>query len=384
MPYVARSNNGIYRFNPLGGNTYQPFVASAGSTGSNKDVLSRFVPTQGYETGALNSVYKPVLYKYLEITTVGSGTGGTSTGDYYLQLATGASGSGGANDTTKQTTYGTKSFIPNVPSFVGSTVYYGFYVAPGTGNVNFYRGDNSDNTANPNGIYVDGTSVTTGTPGWNTTSIYGEIQYASVPSAPGASNPSSNPTPTVKPTVSVGSDYATISFPTPVDNGGSSIDGYRVLVSTDMASWYSTDVITAYTTNLGITTLTVDSYYASSTATVATQLQPATNYYFQVAAINEVARKHLGAVIGTLPVITTFKDVNAHTGSNSLISDVVTTLGYGKRFTSTTATTDIRYASRYTGNSSDSVIVEGVTYTGWTRIVNVKRGSQGGWTNLSG
>jgi hypothetical protein len=359
MPYVTRANNGLYVFNPLGGNSLQPFAESAVSTGSNKDILSRFAPTQGNITGSLTSVYKPILYKYLEITTASSGTGGTSEADYYLQLATGSSGSGGSNDTVKQTTYGTKSFDPNVASFVGTTVYYGFYIVPGTGTLNFYRGDNSDNTANPNGIYIDGTSYTD----WNSTAIYGEIRYASVPAAPGT--PSGEP----------GSNYVNLSFTEPADNGGSSITSYRVLVSTDQATWYSTDEITSYTNTSGTIELTVSGYYATSTATSLTPLSPATNYYFQVAGLNEVTDAHLS---------TSYKDTSAHTGTNSEVSDLITTLGYGKRFTSTTETTDIRYASRYTGNSGDSVVVEGVSYTGWTKIANVKRGSAGGWTNLTG
>jgi hypothetical protein len=362
MPYVTRANNGLYVFNPLGENTYQPFVESAASGGSNKDVLSRFIPSLGNVTGALDDSSKPILYTYLEVTTASTGTGGTSEADYYLQLATGASGSGGSNDTVKQTTYGTKSYNPNVPSFTGNTVYYGFYVVPGTGTLNFYRGDNSDNTRNPNGIYVDGTSVTTGSPAWSSTAIYGEIRYASVPAAPG------------KPSGEPGSNYVNLSFTEPADNGGSSITSYRVLVSTDQATWYSTDKITSYTNTSGTIELTVSGYYATSSATTLTPLSPATDYYFQVSAINAVSEAHS----------TNFKDTAAHAGSPSAVSDIISTLGYGKRFTSTTATTDIRYASRYTGNSGDSVVVEGVTYTGWTKIANVKRGSAGGWTNLTG
>jgi hypothetical protein len=362
---TTHSNNGLYIFNPLGGNSLQPFIESAGSTGSNKDVLSRFTPYLGNVTGALNDSRKPILYTYLEITTASSGTGGTSEADYYLQLATGASGSGGSNDTVKQTTYGTKSFNPNVASFAyvsstdpGQTVYYGFYIVPGTGTLNFYRGDNSDNTRNPNGIYIDGTSYAS----WDTTAIYGEIRYASVPAAPG--QPSGEP----------GSNYVNLSFTEPADNGGSSITSYRVLVSTDQATWYSTDKITSYTNTSGTIELTVSGYYATSSATTLTPLSPATDYYFQVSAINAVSEAHS----------TNFKDTAAHAGSPSAVSDIISTLGYGKRFTSTTATTDIRYASRYTGNSGDSVVVEGVTYTGWTKIANVKRGSAGGWTNLTG
>lgn len=273
-------------------------------------------------------------------------------------MATGSSGSGGANDTVKQTTYGTKSFVPNVPSFTGTTIYYGFYIAPGTGTLNFYRGDNGNSTNNPNAIYVDGTSNST----WASSTIYGEIRYASVPAAPG------------KPSVpTVGSNYVDLEFTQPSDNGGATIDGYRILVSTDQATWYSTDEL-AFGNSSGTISVVVEGYYATSTATTLTPLSPATNYYFKAAAINEVSRAHS----------TNFKDTSAHTGTNSATSDPITTLGYGKRFTSTTTTTDIRYASRYTGNSGDSVTVDGVTYTGWKKIDNIQRKTSGGWTNLTG
>ena len=368
MASITHSNNGLYIFNPLGDNNFQPYIESAASGGSNKDVLSRFIPssTSGNVTGAVGLSTRPILYKYLEITTVSSGTGGTSEADYRLQLALQSNGSDGSNDSTTQTTYGTKSYVPNVPSVTGTTVYYGFFILPGTGTLNFYRGDNGNSTNNPNAIYIDGTSSST----WASSSIYGEIRYASVPSYP--ADPGSPTTP-AKPTVSVGSNYADLSFPEPVDNGGSAIDGYRVLVSTDLATWYSTDEL-AYGNSSGTITVTVSGYYATSSATSITPLSPATNYYFKVAAINEVSRAHS----------TNFKDTAAHTGTNSATSDLVTTLGYGKRFTSTTASTDIRYASRYTGNVSDSVVVDGVTYTGWTKINNIKRNTSGGWQNLTG
>lgn len=364
---TTHSVNSYWQF-VLGGNAYQPYSIGNASGGSNKDLLSKFIPTDGNTTGAIGSTIEPILYSYMDVVTVSSGTGGTSDGDYVLQLATSATGSGGVNhldsngNPVVQTGYGTKSFVPNFASKTGDTVYYGFYIVPGTGTVNFYREGSSDTTRNPDGIYTDGTLTSTGTPNWNTTAIYGKIRWQSVPNAPASA-----------PTVSAGSNYADLSFPLPTDNGGSAITGYRILISPDLATWYSTDEITDFTNNAGTISLTVSGYYASSSATTLTALSPATNYYFQVAAINGVSKAHSS----------NFKDVTAHTGTNSAYT-LATTLGYGKRFTSTAATTDIRYASRYTGNASDSVVVEGITYTGWTKVQNIKRNTSTGWTNLTG
>jgi hypothetical protein len=362
---TTHSSNSYYAFT-LGGTAYQPYSSS--NAGSNKDLLSKFVPSLGNTSGAIGSTVKPILYTYLEITTLSSGTGGTSDGNYHLQLATSSSGSGGVNDATEYGSYGAKSFNPNMTSFTGSTVYYGFYITTNSGTVNFYREGSTDTTRNPDGIYTDGTLTSTGTPNWNTTAIYGKIRYTSVPNAPG--------TPTV---LSKTPKSITVSFSEPTDNGGQTINSYRALVSTDGSTWYSTGELYDSSIVSGTINLEINGYYANASDSIPTPLNPNTTYYIKVAALNGVSDAHITSPYG-------YNDWASHTGTNSVSSAAIITPSYGQRFTGTTSAdkTAITNVSIRTGSSADSVIVNGVTYTGWRSITTIKKWNGTSWQDLTG
>ena len=64
---------------------------------------------------------------------------------------------------------------------------------------------------------------------------------------------------------------------------------------------------------------------------------------------------------------------NTGTGSFSTASNVIFIPAFGKKLNQSNTWTPITSAARYTGSTSDSVVISGVTYTGWKAISEVKK-----------
>lgn len=158
----------------------------------------------------------------------------------------------------------------------------------------------------------------------STVTIYG-VPFA--PSAPTISN--------------VVTTNLTLSWTAPGTNG-SPITSYIVQATTNNgATW--TDLYT------GVTTTTQD----------VTGLTIAATYKFRIIAVSVLGNSASGAE-----------------SSAQFIS------AYGYRFTSPTVKTAVVSAARYTGSQSDSIVLNGVTYTGWKQIANVKKYTNGIWGPL--
>lgn len=332
-----------------GATVYSPFTSAASGT----DFVSNYDPNDDYIsitgsgaplTGAIGDPYsRPILYSYIQIYS----TAGSS-GTIDLQIARDIDGAGGsANYSVPISTASNDWNIADAsdglayPTFARQNVdgvdtnirhYYGFQKND-SNTFTFRRAATLSSAYNPNGIYQNGTSVTTGTPGWNTTAINGRIRFYTVPTAP-----------TSVTSTSQTSSSITLSWSAPTDPGASenlantstiyshhNVYGYRILTSTDNTNWYvygagtsgspsgTHDVSFGTGSPTPPTTVTITSHNGSP-------LQPGTDYYFKIAALNVTTDSHQGATV-TPFASRTFGDYSAttaHTGTNADIGPIKT------------------------------------------------------------
>lgn len=336
----------------LGASTYSPFTSAASGT----DYVSSYDPNDDYVgitgagaplTGAIGDPYsRPILYSYLQIF---SSAGSSGTID--LQIATADTGAGGTHSpitfpiTTANNGWNISDSSNGLayPAFARQTIegvdtnirhYYGFQKND-SNTFTFRRGATASSSYNPNGIYQDGTSVTTGSPAWSTTVIYGRIRFYTVPTAPNSFTSSSQT-----------SSSIALSWSAPTDPGAMDIlassstiydhhnvYGYRILTSTDNSTWYvygagtsgspsgHHDVAFGTGSPSAPTSGTVTSHNDSD-------LVSNTNYYFKIAALNVTTDSHTGATVTPFASRSfgNYSSTAAHTGTNADLGPVRTKL----------------------------------------------------------
>jgi hypothetical protein len=118
-----------------------------------------------------------------------------------------------------------------------------------------------------------------------------------------------------------------------------------------------TDYVFQYSTNGGATWSASISMGSDATIAYTVPIFPAT-YFIKTAVVTS---EGTGAFSAT---------------SNTFIS------AYGYRFTSSSTTTAITTAARYTGLITDTVVVGGTTYTNWKQVQSVKRYNGTSWIDL--
>lgn len=305
----------------LGANSYSPFTGAASGT----DFVSRYDPFDDYNsplTGCIgDSFSKPIMFRYLQIYSSAG-----SAGSIDLQIATADDGSGGVhlssgspakypittanNDANVYDTTDPLQYAAFGKNSANTTVvyYYGFQKND-TNTFTFRRGATTDSAANPNGIFQDGTSVTSGTPGWNTTVIYGRIGWYHVPNAPTSLARVLNAkTATLAPNGSIPSTSDTqisLEWAHPSDDGISTsfpfggIYGYRIAYKKSVDStWLRFGNGTSGSPSGTHYTLAVNEAYTLANVpsyTTVTSLESNTNYDFKVAGLNLVSDRHTGA-----------------------------------------------------------------------------------------
>lgn len=132
-------------------------------------------------------------------------------------------------------------------------------------------------------------------------------------------------------------------------NDDSTLNG-AIVTGHDIYARYSSDGGSTWDTSFALLGSTT-----SATTYTTADLNIAKTYQFEVRTKTDVGNS-------------AFSDVSSLTVYNSIFISA-----YGYRYNGTNFNTAIQYAARYTGNSGDSVLVNGVTYTGWKIIENVKR-----------
>jgi len=137
----------------------------------------------------------------------------------------------------------------------------------------------------------------------------------------------------------------TIDWNAPSTSGGAAISSYEVYAK------YSSDGGSTWDTDFTLLTTTSSNVTIYKTA----DLNIAKTYQFRVRALTDVGN-------------TEYSDTTTQTVYNTIFISA-----YGYRFDGTNFNTAIQYAARYTNNPSDSIVVNGVTYTGWKTIENVQR-----------
>lgn len=132
-------------------------------------------------------------------------------------------------------------------------------------------------------------------------------------------------------------------------NDDSTLNG-AIVTGHDIYARYSSDGGSTWDTSFALLGSTT-----SATTYTTADLNIAKTYQFEVRTKTDVGNS-------------AFSDVSSLTVYNSIFISA-----YGYRYNGTNFNTAIQYAARYTGNSGDSVVVNGTTHTGWKIIENVKR-----------
>lgn len=167
-------------------------------------------------------------------------------------------------------------------------------------------------------------------------SLYSPIATVSIPPIPSA--------PTITTALTKQVRKVTVDW-NAVTLNGAALSSYEVEArySSDGGSTWDTSF-----TNIGSTN-------SSTTILTTSDLNIAKTYQFRVRAITDVGNSPYSAV-------------DSLTELNSIFISA-----YGYRHDGTNFNTAIQFAARYTGDSGDSINVNGTTYTGWKTIENVKR-----------
>lgn len=137
----------------------------------------------------------------------------------------------------------------------------------------------------------------------------------------------------------------TIDWDAPSVSGGAVVSGYEVYAR------YSSNGGQTWDTSFTLLTTTTSGTTLFKTA----DLNIAKTYQFQVRALTDVGN-------------TEYSSTDTLTIYNSIFISA-----YGYKYDGTNFNTAIQFAAKYTGNSGDSIVVGGTTYTGWKTIENVKR-----------
>lgn len=326
----------------LGSATYSPFVATAANTDyvSAYDPYDDYFDTTGTEpplTGKIgDTISRPILFTYLQIySSAGSAgtidleispnvdaSGGTQSSGFPI---TTANNDWNTNDASGGIQYAAFAKDPLLASPYTRRYYYGFQKND-SNTFTFRRGAGNSSSYNPNGMWQDGSSITSGSPAWNTTVINARVRFSTVSSAPQSLTSTSQT-----------SSSITLSWSAPEDDGASNmaigassitpshaVYGYRILTSTDNTNWFvygtGTSGSPSGTHDLAFgsgaptppTTVTVTSHNGSP-------LLPGTTYYFKVAALNAVTDRHGSAVVSPIAnrTFANYTSTAAHTGTNA-------------------------------------------------------------------
>ena len=295
----------------LGAATYNSWTAY----GSGTDYVSIYDPYDDYAsplTGAIGDSYsRPIMFRYIQ--QYNSQTGSASTNLQITSNVDGTTGSGAGvvspniagSDADPDWNWTDASSKLQFAAFgkdssnATKRYYYGFEKNDAN-TFYFQTGATTDSAANPNNIYRDGTVDTA----YSGRVLHGRIGWYHVPNAPtGLTATSKTPT------------SVTLSWTAPTDNGGLAINGYRILQSSDGGSSW---------TVVGSSTSGSPSGTTTTSATV-TGLLPNVSYQFMVAALNQVSDRHGGVDAGA-GVQANYTSTSAHTGTNSSVYTVTTTL----------------------------------------------------------
>lgn len=168
-------------------------------------------------------------------------------------------------------------------------------------------------------------------------SDYSATANISIPAVPSA--------PTITTALSKTVRKVTIDWDAPSLSGGASLSTYEV------DARYSSDGGDTWDTSF----TKIADVTSPTTILVTEDLNIAKTYQFRVRGITDVGN-------------TEYSDVTSLTQYNSIFISA-----YGYRSDGTNFNTAIQYAARYTGDSGDSINVNGTVYTGWKIIENVKR-----------
>lgn len=147
----------------------------------------------------------------------------------------------------------------------------------------------------------------------------------------------------------------TIDWNAPSLSGGASLSTYEV------DARYSSDGGSTWDTSF----TKIADVVSPTTIFTTDDLNIAKTYQFRVRAITDVGN-------------TSYSDVASLTEFNSIFISA-----YGYRSDGANFNTAIQYAARYTGDSGDSINVNGTVYTGWKIIENVKRYDGSGFISLT-
>jgi hypothetical protein len=291
----------------FGSAQYNSWTAEAAGTDivSNWTVSASVTTTEAPATGAIGTTGtggdvsldgRPVNMSSLKIYWWADASPTTSTVDF--QIATATSGAGGYQSGATNATGASTTLTPNYLSARATTVYYGFQKND-TGNVRF-------NTATVAGatIYNNGVESTS----WAGRRIYAQIVVQSVPNAPTALTGST-----------VNATAVSLSWTAPTDGGTTAgVNGYRIYqrlanaTANTAADW----------------SVVVDDTGSTVTSRTITGLNPAVSYVYMVAALNSATDLMLAAdTANASSPVTSYFDLQAHSGSRSAVSAAVNTAG---------------------------------------------------------
>lgn len=178
-------------------------------------------------------------------------------------------------------------------------------------------------------------------------SDYSATSNISIPAVPSA--------PAITTALSKTVRKVTIDWDAPSLSGGASLSTYEV------DARYSSDGGDTWDTSF----TKIADVTSPTTIFLTEDLNIAKTYQFRVRGITDVGN-------------TAYSDVTSLTEYNSIFISA-----YGYRSDGTNFSTAIQYAARYTGDSGDSINVNGTVYTGWKIIENVKRYDGSGFIPLT-
>ena len=283
----------------------------------------------------------------LQIATANTGAGGYQTGSPTFNITT-------ANNNVNVYTVGSQTNQLQYAAFAKNSAnatqvfYYGFQKND-SNTYTFRRGATTDSDANPNGIWQDGTSVSSGTPAWNTTVIWGRIGWYHVPNAPTSLARVLNAkTATLSPNGSIPSTTDTqlsLEWAHPADDGIAAsvpfggLYGYRIAYKRSADStWllFGADTTGSPSGTHYLVTTDTEAYNLNNVPsyTTVTGLTSNTDYDFKVAGLNLPSDRHNGAAVSVFSSSNTSIGTRnygnytsldtSHTGTNADLTSVRT------------------------------------------------------------